>query len=58
MENGKTYIIVCRQGRRKDECPLVTHQGWKCIECSYVGYILRTKKSSEENIQTETENES
>lgn len=53
MEKGKTYIVVCRHGRRKDECPLVIQQGWHCVECSYSGYILRQKETDRESSEQE-----
>ena len=56
MSNGETYEVVCRQGRRKDECPLVMRQGWHCVECSYAGYILREKHNTSEENSEQPEN--
>lgn len=51
LEKNRTYVIVCRDGRRKDECPLIIQKGWCCAECSQSGYILR------EHIDEPEENE-
>ena len=54
MTSGNTYIVVCRQGKNKNECPLVVQQGWACVECTMAGYILREKiKQTEQTEQTE-----
>ena len=61
MAEGETYVVICRQSRRRDECPLAIQQGLHCVECPYVGYILRerNKTSTENSEQTENnDNES
>lgn len=57
MTNGDTYIIVCRQGRRKDECPLIIERKWSCPECTMAGYILRERNNQENNQEDNQEND-
>lgn len=57
MEKGKLYVVLCRQGRRKDECPLVTLKGWHCVECSYAGYQLREYTPKQEEVTEEIKEE-
>lgn len=56
MEKQRLYEVICRQQRRKDECPLVVQKGWHCVECSYAGYIPR-KISNKEEIKEEIKEE-
>lgn len=48
MKTDKTYVIICRKGLRRDLCSRIKHEGTHCIECPYVGYVLR---EPEENNQ-------
>ncbi|MBR4890157.1 MAG: hypothetical protein IKU15_02420 [Clostridia bacterium] len=53
MEKGKLYVVLCRQGRRKDECPLA----WHCVECSYAVYQLREYTAKQEEVTEEIKEE-
>jgi len=46
MKNKNTYIIVCRKGLCKTDCPIISN-GLSCVECNYSGYILRNKENNE-----------
>lgn len=43
MANGKTYVIVCKQGNVRQECPLFFQKGIPCVECPYVAYVERVR---------------
>ena len=43
MPNGKTYVIACKQGNFRQECPLFLQKGIHCAQCPYVAYIERTR---------------
>lgn len=53
MDKEKTYIIICRKGLSKNECPLFHQHDIKCVECSFAGYILREKEQVENTESTE-----
>lgn len=54
---SQTYVVVCRQGRRKDECPLIAQGRQHCVECPYVGYILRERQETSEENSERPQNE-
>lgn len=56
MANGEIYVVICRQGRRRDECPLVLQERLHCVECPYVGYILRERNNTSTENSEQTEN--
>jgi hypothetical protein len=43
MANRKTYVIVCKQGNLRQECPLFLQKGIPCVECPYVAYVERVR---------------
>ena len=49
METGKTYVIVCKQGNFRQECPIFLQKGIPCVECPYVAYMERVRP--EENTE-------
>ena len=51
METGKTYVIVCKQGNFRQECPIFLQKGIPCVECPYVAYMERVRP--EENTEHE-----
>ena len=53
MPNGKTYVIVCKQGNFRQECPLFLQKGIHCAQCPYVAYIERTRP--DDNTEQEQE---
>ena len=55
MEESKTYVVICRRGLSKDTCPIIQESG-HCVECPYVGYMLRTKKENTETTEEKSEN--
>lgn len=60
MENKKIYVIACKRGLYKQDCPFAIQQGIHCVECPYVVYISREKTHFENNSEQEknTDNES
>lgn len=52
MENSKTFVVICKQGRYKDECPYIKQEGICCVECPYAGYIIREPIKKEENVES------
>lgn len=53
MEKGKLYVVLCRQGRRKDECPI----GWHCVECPHACYQLREYSVKQKEVTEEIKEE-
>lgn len=52
MTENKTYIIVCKRGLSKQDCPYFAQQQVLCIECPYAAYFPRQhqeKTEQEEN---------
>lgn len=49
MADGKTYIIACRAGRIKNECPIVLQKEIICVECPYAVYIERVHNTEQVN---------
>lgn len=52
MTENKTYIIVCKRGLTKQDCPHFTQQQVLCVECPYAAYFPRQhqeKTEQEEN---------
>lgn len=45
MENKKIYVIACKRGLYKQDCPFAIQQGIHCVECPYVVYISREKNA-------------
>ena len=60
MNENKTYIIFCRRGIIKNECPFITQQKITCVECPHVSYFPKVRlEQTEQTEQTEnTSNES
>ena len=55
MEESKTYVVICRKGLIKDSCPII-QESRHCVECPYVGYMLRAKKENTETTEEKSEN--
>lgn len=43
MENGKTYVVMCKQGNSRLECPLFLQKEILCVECPYAAYVERIR---------------
>lgn len=56
MKESKTYVVICRRGLAKDTCPIIIQESGLCVECPYVGYMLRTKKENTETTEEKSEN--
>lgn len=56
MKEHKTYIVVCKRGLLRNQCPIVQQQGEHCVECPYAVYILREKIKNSEQTEEPTEN--
>ena len=51
-----TYLILCRRGLQKNECPIIA-QGNHCVECNLAYYIPREPRPKEEKIKEELKEE-
>lgn len=56
MKNGITYVILCRRGIQKSECPIVA-QGNHCVECNFAYYVQREAAPVQEEEIKQEEND-
>lgn len=56
MKNGITYVILCRRGIQKNECPIVA-QGNHCVECNFAYYVQREAAPVQEEEIKQEEND-
>lgn len=57
MEKGKTYVITCKRGIIKTECPLITQEKGHCVDCAYALYWPRSFQYSEDTSTTSEKTE-
>lgn len=56
MEKAKIYVVTCRRGLDRSNCPLVLQQGAHCVECPNVVYVPRVRKEQPDKQEGENEN--
>lgn len=56
MEKAKIYVVTCRRGLDRSNCPLVLQQGAHCVECPNVAYVPRIRKEHNDNTEEENNN--